>query len=249
MAVRPPHSAEEWNVWQDACIQTNRRDLIPKDIGIRQWPDGITQGPGWLILAEDHPFAGFEICWRCIAEAQGFPLSEGLPHRRTGGVICWGPAERNQAPDDTEQDPRPAEDSAPADGRSVEESPFRKPEATDTGNIFWDPPGWSSQLGDAALKPEVSRPVHEPPWRIGPNGKHPYAEGLPTPPYVEGLQFERHPQPPEPWQGFPSWTDDAPAAEPVEADLTERAAQYNAQPVEAHPAEDEDRQPAADEEP
>ena len=83
MAVRPPHSREEWEVWTDACIQTNRRHLIPEDIGIRVWPEGITQGPSWFTLAEDHPFKGAEFCWRCIAEAQGFPAFEVIPHRRT----------------------------------------------------------------------------------------------------------------------------------------------------------------------
>jgi hypothetical protein len=47
----------------------------------------------------------------------------------------------------------------------------------------------------------------------------------------------------------PSWTDDASAAEPVQADLAEREAQHDAQPVQADPAEPEDRQPAADETP
>ncbi len=254
MAVRPPQSIEEWRVWEDACIQAGHREYIPENIGFTAWPDGVTQGPSWLILAQDHPFAGYEICWRCIAEAQKYPLPEGFPHRRSEYVTCWAPPEGDADTEDLQPDSGPAEDSAPADGGNVEESPFHRPQATDTGNLFWPPPGWSSRLEAWRQQyqgefPEAQRPVHEPPWVITEDGRHAYAEGLPAPPYVEGLQFERHPQPPEPWQGFPSWTDDASAAEPVQADLTEREAQHDAQPVQAHPAEDEDRQPAADEEP
>lgn len=257
MAVRPPHSAEEWRVWQDACIQTLRRDLLPEDIHIRSWPDGVTQGASWLPFAEDHPFKGYEFCWRCVAEASGFPSGEVVPHRRARHVLCWAPPEGNADPEDTQPDPGPAEDSAPADGGNVEESPFHRPQATDTGNLFWPPPGWSSRLETWRQQyqgefPEAQRPVHEPPWRITEDGRHAYAEGL-------------RPHPLAPWWNLaedgrvlakdfrdewpPSWTDDAPAAEPVQADLTQREAQHDAQPVQAHPAEDEDRQPAADEEP
>lgn len=242
MAHWTPNSAEEWSLWQDACIQTNRRHLIPEDIRIRNWPEGFPEGPSWIPLAKDHPFAGSEFCWRCVAEAQDFPCCEAVPHRRARHVICWAPAEGDEAPVHAEQDTSPAEDRAQSDQR---------PEVTDTGNIFWPPPGWA--------QPNV--PVHEPPWVIGEDGRHRYAKPEDAQPHPlapwwtvadfkpEDLRFERHPQPPEPWQGFPSWTDDAPAAEPVQADLAQREAQHDTQPVQAHQAEDEDRQSGTDEAP
>jgi hypothetical protein len=136
MATRPPHSAEEWEVWVRQA-KRYRADWLPEDIGIRDWPEGITQGPGWFTLAEDHPFTGAEFCWRCIAEAQGFPAFEVIPHRRTEHVICWGPSEGNEAPEDPEPNAGPAEPPTGWSDRIIEASRFR-PEVTDTGNLFWE---------------------------------------------------------------------------------------------------------------
>lgn len=264
MAVRPPHSAEEWSIWQDACIQTNRRHFLPQDFHIRRWPDGFPSGPGWLPLAEDHPFKGSEFCWRCVAEASGLAGCEVVPHRRAEHVICWGPAEGNPDPEDTEPDPGPAVEVTTSGQRVIEAASVRvqkldasgrpvgepedlgsasvafgiaeEPEAADTGNLFWPPPGWSVSV---PLPPEAFRrlhgyppepvrhPVHEPPWYIGEDGRHRYAE-----------DFR------DSWP--PSWADDAPALEPVPPYVPEREAQHGAEPVEADPAEDEDRQPGTD---
>lgn len=274
MAVRPPHSAEEWSIWQDACIQTNRRHFLPQDIHIRSWPEGFPEGPSWLPLAEDHPFKGTEWCWRCVAEAQGVPDAEAVPHRRAKHVICWGPAEGNEATEHAEQDPGSSSESLPAGVRTVEGASVRatkldasgrpvgaaeafgsglvrfeaeESDFADTGTLFWPPPG--------RTRPHAV-PVHEPPWIIGPDGRHRYAEP-PSPDAVravrrmaEGLGLPEEISSPDFRDSWPpSWTDDASAAEPVPADLAERAAQHDPQPLEAHPAEDEDRQPAADEEP
>jgi hypothetical protein len=143
MAVRPPHNREEWQVWADACIQTNRRDQFPQVFRINNWPEGLREGISWLPLAEDHPFKGSEFCWRCIAEAQAVAGCEVVPHRRGEHVICWGPeqplpfdgvkqeqAGGDAAAEDAEPDPRATE---PPTGWSDRPTDF-----TDTGTIFYN---------------------------------------------------------------------------------------------------------------
>lgn len=52
-------------------------------------------------------------------------------------------------------------------------------------------------------------------------------------------------EPPEPWDGFPSWTD----AEPVETDLSEWFPEPPAPPVPAHETHDANGQPEEDDQP
>lgn len=223
----PPRTRIDWEVWVDACIRTNRQNWVPGDEISINWPEGFFPevGPGWIPLAENHPFKGTEWCWRCIAEAQGIPVG-AAPHRTQAWVICWRPEEpqppgriepeqasRDPSAEDGKQDQGPARDESSTDWFQAGRDYVRPPDLTDTGQGFWPP---------------VT--VHEEPWAIGPDGR--YQAPVPSP---------------EPWSGFPSWTDDAPAAEPVPADVAERAPLDCAQPVPADEADDADRQPGKDE--
>ena len=133
----PPRTVEEWRVWEDACIQTNRRDLLPGDSIRINWPEGYEPevGPGWIPLAEDHPFKGRDFCWRCLAEASGFPTGDA-PHRRVD--ICFE-ADGDPDAEDDQQDASEA---------------FRR-ETVDQTSIG---------------------PIDEPPWSIGADGRHQYAD-------------------------------------------------------------------------
>ena len=99
----PPRTLEDWRIWEDACIQTNNRQWLPGDSIRIDWPEGFVPdvAPGWIPLAEDHPFKGRIFCWRCLAEAAGFPASDA-PHKRD--AVCWGPADGDADAEDADPD-------------------------------------------------------------------------------------------------------------------------------------------------
>lgn len=100
----PPRTLEDWRVWEDACIQTNRRDWLPGDSIRITLPEGWRDDwPGirWTPLAEDHPFKGCDFCWRCLAEASGFAAGSA-PHARDWGAVCF---EASGDPDAEDGDP------------------------------------------------------------------------------------------------------------------------------------------------
>ena len=102
----PPRTLEDWRIWEDACIQTNRRDWLPSPetlrIGFPYRGDWV-ESPTWVPAAEDHPFKGRAFCWRCVAEAQGFPTGNA-PHKRD--AICF---EASGDPDAEDGQPDPGE--------------------------------------------------------------------------------------------------------------------------------------------
>lgn len=134
----PPRSLAEWQRWEDTAIVSGNRRWLPGDEIRIKWPEGfvIEVAPGWIPLAEDHPFKGRVFCWRCLAEASGFATGDA-PHKRD--AVCWGPP----SGDTDAEDPDP-----------------------DTGEAF--------RL--ATIDQTSVGPVHEPPWVIGPDGRHQYAE-------------------------------------------------------------------------
>ena len=118
----PPRTLAQWRHWAE-----KHPDSIPEDIGIRNWPEGQTEGPSWIPLANDHPLKGSEFCWRCIAEAQGFPTG-AVPHCSWPYVICWIEQEQtggNAYTKDPDPDAIPPEPGLPSD-------------YTDTGSFFWE---------------------------------------------------------------------------------------------------------------
>ena len=236
MAAKHPESKYEWQLWQAAVRDTfpeKVAEWLPGNIRIN-WPEDLrpSVGPGWIPLAEDHPFKGHHFCWRCVAEAQGFPTG-GAPHKRD--AICWGAPEAVGIPEPLEAGPS-AEDSQPKQTARVRVE-------LDSGQVIHAERAWFQRLD------KEGRPVGE-------------RQALHTPPFT-GLE------PPEPWDGFPSWRDieatapiheppwyitedgryayATPTDEPAASREPVRKALDQAEPVQAHEAEDADRQPGSDE--
>lgn len=246
MAVRPPHFAEEWSIWQDACIQANRRDLLPQDLRVRRWPEGFPSGIGWTPVAQDHPFTGSHFCWRCVAEASGLAGCEVVPHRRARHVICWGPAEGDTDAEDGQPDPGPSVEVTTPGVRTVEGSSIRVQKLDPSGR----PIGPAQDLGSAFVHFEAEEPDLADTGTLFVNTTRLRSVSVAlSPEAVERIAWvhatlEAQHDFRDSWP--PSWTDDAPAAEPIPALEPQRPALNPAQPVEAHSAEDEDWQPGTD---
>lgn len=253
----PPGSAEDWDVWVDACIQTNSRQYLPTDIGLR-WPEGEpwpgNQGVTWIPLAEDHPFQGHSFCWRCIAEAEGWSLPDVVPHAREIGTVCWESSTLDGVQQELSDRDEAAEDSEPdfCETRLVAiTDPSRQ--AVDTGTFFYVPSATTAHLGPIQVTPEEASAI------IG-HG-------------IRGVSIdEPEPLSPERWRsealaafdrigqeiaadvrkamaGYEcpgaSWNCQ-PFEEPAVPDESERPAPQVAPPVPQDAPDDEDRQPETD---
>jgi hypothetical protein len=91
----PPRTAEDWEVWADACIQTNSRHLLPQgkpSVSWLAWRTDIDERweGFWSPTAEAHPFRDWYFCWLCLAEAQGIP-AERFQHmdQDTPDEVCF----------------------------------------------------------------------------------------------------------------------------------------------------------------
>ena len=84
----PPRTLAQWRQFEAWCRYLGDERWLPGDSIRIDWPEGerIEVGPGWIPVAEDHPFKGCHFCWRCLAEAQEFPTGNA-PHKRD--AICW----------------------------------------------------------------------------------------------------------------------------------------------------------------
>lgn len=100
----PPRTAAAWIGFRVHCKTIGKPEWA--DIPPIVWPEDEPwkpqHGPRWIPVAEDHPFKGCTFCWRCLAEAQG-DTAGGIPHNRTGGVICFQ-ADRDPGTEDRVED-------------------------------------------------------------------------------------------------------------------------------------------------
>lgn len=187
----PPRSAEEWEIWADACIQNGHGDILPQEPNGRvaepsRPVDGVeTRYEGfWYASAHSHPFEGTYFCWRCVANAQGNPAGSFDHWAEDQDVICWG------SPAPSAEDPEPntgqarigvSIDGQPpvraealyvtpldAEGRPTGERrqifPPVAEEGVDTGTFFYTPPTrhpWRP-VGALALGPIESPPESRP---------------------------------------------------------------------------------------
>lgn len=217
----PPRTIEEWRVWEDACIQTLNRQWLPQGEPSAWWPfdaKGSSEG-FWYPTAKGHPFAGTYFCWRCIAEAQGFPPRvTGHVAADDAEILCFQ-ATRNETPVDSEPDTREAEGGATPDvgvlSAALSDSPlqWQTLDVTEVRPVFhalegspfpWPKPGTPCRIAFQGVTLEAT---------FG---------GYVTPDVSEGSFAE---------------------VEPAAPDESERAPQHGAEPVQAHEADHRDTWP------
>lgn len=162
----PPRTLEEWEVWYDACVQSNNRQWLPLSWSVRWAEDGGIWGASWLPSAEDHPFTGRWFCWRCIAEATNRGTPGAYTHDDASDAICWavGTAAEAQPSSDGDADACEGVEGVPADFRdtwppswtdheAADEQQVQAPSpVADTGNLFWPPPGWATGIRSTPVR-------------------------------------------------------------------------------------------------
>lgn len=232
----PPRTLAEWQTWA-AKAKQYRADWLPKRTDAF-WPR--TGGSCWSPVAEDHPFKGERFCWRCITKASGWK-TRSFAHTKHPGAICWKPPTADRIEPEQAARDDPTEDGEQDSGQA------REVRISDPSR-----PALASREEVAAWWDAGRRIVSE----DRPLGLTDTGQGFWPPIGTPAADFR------DSWP--PSWTDFdptrypagwcapsnyAPAAEPVQADQPERTPFHDAQSVEAHPAEDADRQPGTDEAP
>lgn len=229
-----PRTLAAWHRYREECWRRQRPDWIPYVFRI-QWPEGTEVGPTWWSFAPYHPLAGQGFCWRCLADAQGIEGST-VPHiRQRHGVICWSEAPTADGVEQVQAvGNQPAEDGQP-DGKQA------GPELTTLEITFCTPnPEWLKALGADPAQPITIRQDGQPPVQASfVRFTRLDEEGRPVgPPIV-------FPSPPDPWDGFPSWTDDA-EAEPAGPDIAEWPPPPVEIPLQGDPWYAQDWQPEED---
>lgn len=196
----PPGSAEEWDVWVDACIQTNSRHYLPTDIGFK-WPEGepwpSNRGVSWIPLAEDHPFKGCSFCWRCIAEAEGWPLPDVIPHDREIGTVCWEPSPLDRVEQELSGRDEAAEDaeSDGTEGRPIAAVDPARTQAVDTGTFFYVPKDTTVGLAAEVTPGQIAAVSGQYPGRVWLVDE---ASAI-----LRGVSIDKpQPIPPERWESF-----------------------------------------------